>query len=59
MVREPGWWLQALGGIPRCLGARRPVPWADYRRWLQLADVGSSQVDAGTRVETAAVRTAV
>jgi len=59
MVREPGWWMQALRGIPRCLRARKPVRWADYLRWLQLADVGSSQVAASTRVETAAVRTAV
>ena len=60
MVREPAWWLQALAGIPRCLRARKPVRWADYRRWLQLADVGSSQVDVRTvRDESATVETAV
>ena len=39
VVREPLWWRQALTGIPRCLRKRRPVRWADYRRWLALSDV--------------------
>jgi GT2 family glycosyltransferase len=60
IVREPAWWMQALAGIPRCLRARKPVRWADYRRWLQLADVGSSQVTRTiARRKTAAVETAV
>jgi len=59
MVREPAWWLQALAGIPRCLRARKPVRWADYRRWLELSDVGGPQLDAAPGVETTAVRTAV
>ena len=36
VVREPLWWAQALAGIPYCLGKRRPVSWAGYRRWLAL-----------------------
>jgi GT2 family glycosyltransferase len=47
IVREPVWWLQAIRGIPRCLRARRPVRWSDYRRWLQLTDVNYSQLVAG------------
>jgi GT2 family glycosyltransferase len=35
-VREPHWWLQALMGVPHCLGARRPVPWKKYRAWMEL-----------------------
>jgi GT2 family glycosyltransferase len=40
IVREPAWWLQALAGIPRCLRARQPVPWAAYRTWLGLPENG-------------------
>ena len=36
VIREPSWWLQALGGIPYCVRKRRPVSWAGYRRWLRL-----------------------
>jgi GT2 family glycosyltransferase len=36
IFREPLWWWQALKGIPYCLGKRRPVSWAAYKRWLQL-----------------------
>ncbi len=36
VVREPAWWLAALGGIPRCLAARQPLPWARYREWMEL-----------------------
>jgi GT2 family glycosyltransferase len=36
VVREPVWWGQALAGIPYCVGKRRPVSWASYRRWLRL-----------------------
>jgi GT2 family glycosyltransferase len=36
VVREPLWWGQALAGIPYCLGKRRPVSWASYKRWLRL-----------------------
>jgi GT2 family glycosyltransferase len=36
VIREPTWWWQALRGIPYCLGKRRPVSWAGYRRWLAL-----------------------
>ena len=36
VVREPVWWGQALVGIPYCLGKRRPVSWAGYKRWLAL-----------------------
>ena len=36
VIREPSWWREALGGIPYCLGKRRPVSWAGYKRWLRL-----------------------
>jgi GT2 family glycosyltransferase len=36
VIREPVWWAQALAGIPYCLGKRRPVSSAGYRRWLGL-----------------------
>jgi GT2 family glycosyltransferase len=36
MIREPAWWWQALAGLPYCLRKRRPVPWADYKRWFRL-----------------------
>jgi GT2 family glycosyltransferase len=36
VIREPLWWGQALAGIPYCLGRRRPVSWASYKRWLAL-----------------------
>jgi GT2 family glycosyltransferase len=36
VIREPSWWREALGGIPYCLGKRRPVSWAAYKRWLAL-----------------------
>ncbi|MEA3207645.1 MAG: hypothetical protein QOE70_702 [Chthoniobacter sp.] len=35
-VQEPRWWLDALAGLPRCLAARRPVPWPRYRAWMEL-----------------------
>ena len=36
VIREPRWWWEALAGIPYCLGKRRPVSWAGYKRWLAL-----------------------
>jgi len=36
VIREPSWWREALGGIPYCLGKRRPVSWRGYKRWLRL-----------------------
>ena len=36
VVREPQWWLAFLGGIPRCLAARAPLPWARYLAWMKL-----------------------
>jgi GT2 family glycosyltransferase len=36
VVREPQWWLAFLGGIPRCLAARAPVPWPRYLAWMRL-----------------------
>ena len=45
IVREPAWWPQALAGIPRCLRARKPVPWTEYRRWLRLGDVDCARFD--------------
>jgi GT2 family glycosyltransferase len=36
MIREPLWWWQSVAGIPYCLGKRRAVSWASYKRWLRL-----------------------
>src|SRR5437667_4453521 len=36
VIREPLWWWQALAGVPYCLRNRRPVSWANYKRWLRL-----------------------
>lgn len=36
VVREPVWWWRALMGIPYCLHKRQAIPWAQYKRWLQL-----------------------
>ena len=36
VFREPAWWWDALTGIPYCLRKRIPVPWAGYKRWLNL-----------------------
>ena len=36
VVREPQWWLACLRGIPRCLAARAPLPWARYVAWMRL-----------------------
>ena len=35
-VCEPRWWLAALAGVPRCLAARRALPWRDYLAWMRL-----------------------
>ena len=34
--REPRWWWQCLGGLSRCLRARRALAWPRYRAWMQL-----------------------
>jgi GT2 family glycosyltransferase len=36
VIREPGWWCQALAGIPSCLRKRTLVSWVSYKRWLAL-----------------------
>ena len=36
VVREPGWWAQAVAGFPYFLRKRKPVSWAAYQRWLSL-----------------------
>lgn len=36
VVREPVWWWQALVGIPYCLRKRQVIPWARYKKWLEL-----------------------
>jgi len=36
VVREPAWWVQAVAGVTFCLRKRTPIPWRQYRRWLQL-----------------------
>ena len=35
-VQEPRWWLAALAGVPRCLAARRALPWRRYLAWMQI-----------------------
>jgi GT2 family glycosyltransferase len=35
-IREPQWWLAALGGVSQCLAERRTVPWPKYRAWMEL-----------------------
>jgi GT2 family glycosyltransferase len=35
-VREPAWWLAALAGVPRCLRERQPLPWDQYRAWMEI-----------------------
>jgi GT2 family glycosyltransferase len=35
-IREPAWWLAALRGISCCLRRRQPLPWAQYRAWMEL-----------------------
>ncbi len=39
VVREPGWWLQALAASPSGLRHRRPLKWEAYQRWLALSDI--------------------
>src|SRR5438874_12539048 len=34
VVREPGWWAQALAGVPYFVRKRKVVSWAAYKRWL-------------------------
>jgi len=36
VVREPGWWAQALSGVPYFIRKRKPVSWEAYKRWLSL-----------------------
>jgi GT2 family glycosyltransferase len=36
VVREPTWWWQAVLGIPYCFHKRQPIPWARYKKWLEL-----------------------
>ena len=36
IVREPMWWLDCLGGVRKCLRARRPVRWRQYLAWMRL-----------------------
>ncbi len=37
LLLQPAWWLSALRGLPRCVGARAPLPWQAYWGWMQLA----------------------
>jgi len=36
VFREPGWWAQALSGVPYFIRKRKPVSWEAYKRWLSL-----------------------
>ena len=35
-VKEPSWWVGALGGVRRCLAQREPLAWSRYRTWMAL-----------------------
>jgi GT2 family glycosyltransferase len=35
--REPRWWLDAVGGVGKCLENRRPIRWREYWAWVRLA----------------------
>lgn len=35
-LREPQWWVQALGGLPRCIRRRKALPWKRYQGWMRL-----------------------
>jgi GT2 family glycosyltransferase len=37
LLLQPVWWLSALGGLPRCIASRTPIPWLAYYRWMKLA----------------------
>ena len=37
LVREPGWWIACLAGLPECFRQRRPLPWPRYLAWMRLA----------------------
>jgi GT2 family glycosyltransferase len=39
IVREPIWWVRALGGAAHCLAKRKPVAWIDYKRWVGLREI--------------------
>jgi GT2 family glycosyltransferase len=36
VVREPGWWAEALSGVPYFTRKRKAVSWEAYKRWLSL-----------------------
>jgi len=36
MASEPVWWSKCLIGIGRCLDERKPIPWEQYRQWMDL-----------------------
>ncbi len=36
-IREPQWWVRAIGGLGQCAGRRHPVPWRVYYAWMRLA----------------------
>jgi len=37
VLLQPAWWLSALGGLPRCIAGRTPIPWRAYWAWMRLA----------------------
>jgi GT2 family glycosyltransferase len=37
LLLQPVWWLSALGGLPRCIASRSPIPWPAYYGWMKLA----------------------
>lgn len=37
VLLQPAWWFSALGGLPRCIAGRAPIPWRTYWAWMKLA----------------------
>jgi len=50
-LREPGWWVEALVGMPNCLRNRAAIPWPVYYQWMRLSR--SSQRKMAPRATTA------
>ncbi len=36
VLREPVWWMRCAAGLPACFARRKPLPWKDYLRWMEL-----------------------
>jgi GT2 family glycosyltransferase len=36
VLHEPKWWGSALGGLGKCISARKALPWGRYRAWMGM-----------------------